>query len=527
VSSVLRPTTFDAEAKGPRALATLYDFPFIALRDETITIEAVKAMPVHVLTRARAIVYRVEDGRLKVAVTDPANVQMLDDLRIASRLPIDFAVAPANEIDAELRRLARGQEMRDRAATMGDNEGFRIVELETDLEAEDGVSDAPPIRLVTSIIAQASDENASDIHFLPQADALVARIRVDGMIQEVERIPKRHASGVVTRLKVLANLDIAEHRLPQDGRFSIRPRSTGRLVDVRVAVLPTVEGEGVIMRLLDTEQHAPSLTEIGLSNAMQMQFENAIYQPNGCVLVTGPTGSGKSTTVHAALVDIRRPEVNIVTIEDPVEYRVADVYQMQVNLRAGVTFASGLRSILRSDPDVVMVGEIRDVETAKITLEAALTGHSVLSTMHTNDSVGAVNRLIDLDVEPFVIASAVSAVVAQRLVRRLCVLCREAYTPSAPDLEFLGYPAESIEEGITLYRPTGCPDCTRGYRGRTGIYQLLVMNPEVASLVAARASYTEIFDAAVREGMRTIWADGLEKAAAGVTTIDELTRIVR
>jgi len=515
---------FDPEAQGPRALAALHNLPFVSLREAQITIGAANALPVHILTRARAVAYFVDDAHIMVAVADPANVQMLDDLRLASRLPIDFAVAPANEIDAELRRLARGQEILERADTISE---IAIAEDATDLEAEDGISDAPPIKLVNSIIMQASEEGASDIHFLPQANALIARMRVDGMIQEVERIPRRHATSVVTRIKVLAKLDIAEHRLPQDGRFSLRPRSTGKLVDVRVAVLPTVEGEGVIMRLLDKSRQAPTLTEIGLSNEMQMQIEEAIYRPNGCVLVTGPTGSGKSTTVHAALVDMRRPEVNIVTIEDPVEYRLAGVYQMQVNLRAGLTFATGLRSILRSDPDVVMVGEIRDSETAKITLEAALTGHSVLSTMHTNDAAGAVARLQDLDVEPFVTASAVSAVLAQRLVRRLCPQCRDPYTPTAADLAFLGFSPEAVDAGVTLYRHRGCPDCVKGFRGRTGVFQLMVVSADVAALIAARAPHGDLVEAAMRGGMRTIWADGLDKASAGLTTIDELNRVVR
>jgi len=400
-----------------------------------------------------------------------------------------------------------------------------IDEEETDLALDDDSSDAPQIKLVNSIIVQAGEEGASDIHFLPQADDVVARIRVDGILHEVERIPRQHASRVVTRIKVLAKLDVAEHRIPQDGRFTLQ-HSSGNVVDVRVAVLPTVDGEGVIMRLLDKSRRAPTLTEIGLSNAMQMQIEEALYRPNGACASPAP-GSGKSTTVHAALVDIRRPEVNIITIEDPVEYRLDDVYQMQVNRRAGLTFASGLRAILRSDPDVVMVGEIRDLDTAKIALEAALTGHNLLSTMHAADAPSAVTRLNDLGVEPFVTASAVTAVLAQRLVRRLCTACRVPYTPSAPDLEFLGFPSAQIEAGITLFRQKGCPDCMEGYRGRVGAFQLLTMTEEVAGLVAARATHGQILEAATRAGMRTIWDDGLEKAAAGLTTIDELSRVVR
>ena len=256
-----------------------------------------------------------------------------------------------------------------------------------DLEAADGLSDAPRIQLVNSVILQASNDGASDVHFLPHGDSLVVRLRVDGILHEVERIPKEHAAGVVTRIKVLAKLDIAEHRMPQDGRISVRAtEQPDRLFDVRVAVLPTVDGEGVIMRLLEKTRRAPTLTEIGLSNELQMQLEEVIFRPTGAFLVTGPTGSGKSTTIYAALCDVLRPEINVITIEDPVEYRLPDVYQLQVNKRAGLTFAMGLRAILRSDPDLLMVGEIRDLETAKITLEAALTGHAVYSTLHTNDA---------------------------------------------------------------------------------------------------------------------------------------------
>lgn len=517
----------DLETQGHRALAELHNLPFVNLRDVGVAMDAARSLPMHVQARVSAVAYRLENERLKVAISDPADVRVLDELRLASPLPMDFAVASPGQIEIELSRLSRGQEVVARAEAINETQLDLEEEEETDIAADDGISDALPIKLVNSLIIQATEEGASDIHFLPQADGLVARFRVDGMIDEVERIPQRHAATVVTRIKVLAKLDIAEHRLPQDGRFSLRPAATGKLVDVRVAVLPTVDGEGVIIRLLDKSRRAPTLTEIGLSNAMQMEIEDAVYRPNGAVLVTGPTGSGKSSTVHAALVDIRRPEVNIVTIEDPVEYRLEGVYQMQVNRRAGLTFASALRAILRSDPDVIMVGEIRDAETAKITLEAALTGHTVLSTMHTNDAPSAVTRMNDLGVEPFVTASAVTAVLAQRLVRRLCLHCRESYSPTPEDLAFLGFPAEAIEAGITLYRQSACGHCSKGYRGRIGVFQLMTTNEEVSALVGERASHRLISEAATRAGMRSIWADGLEKAAAGLTTIDELSRVVR
>ena len=509
----------------PRQLAELHELPFVDLREQRIEREVSEAIALPVLTRGHAVPYRLVDGRIGVAVADPRAIELIDEIRLASSYPVDFAVANRAEIDAELRRLARGQEVNARAAMLGDE--LPLTDEETDLEAEDGVSDAPPIQLVNSIIAQAADEGASDVHFLPQADHLVARMRVDGVLYEVERIPRRHARGVVTRIKVLAKLDIAEHRVPQDGRLSLRASKTGRLLDVRVAVLPTVHGEGVIMRLLDKTRRAPTLTDIGLSNEMQMTLEEIIYRPTGAFLVTGPTGSGKSTTVYAALADLCRPEVNIITVEDPVEYRLEDVYQVQVNVRAGLTFDTGLRAILRSDPDVLMVGEIRDLETAKITLEAALTGHSVLSTMHTNDAPSAITRLNELGVEPFVTGSAITAVLAQRLVRRLCNECRQPYAPGSAELAGLGFSPELVEQGVTLYRRRGCQSCAGGYRGRTGVYQLLVMDDELRRMCGRRAGQSELVAAATAAGMGSLWQDGLAKAAAGITTVEELTRAAR
>jgi type IV pilus assembly protein PilB len=515
------------EPKGPRERAELYGLPYVDLRVERVDQGAADAIPLNALNRARAVPYRMVDGRLKVAVADPGNLELMDELRLISSVPVDLAVAALADIEFELKRLARSQELAERAAVMGDETPFLAVTEERDLEAADGISDAPPIQLVNSILVQAAEEGASDIHFLPQGQYLIARMRVDGILQDVERIPKRLAQGVITRIKVLAKLDIAEHRLPQDGRLTLRPRSTGRLLDIRVAVLPTVDGEGVIMRLLDKEQRAPTLTDIGLSNDIQMALEEVIYRPSGAFFVTGPTGAGKSTTVYAALSDLRQPGINIVTIEDPVEYRLDDIYQVQVNKKAGLTFPVGLKAVLRSDPDVVMLGEVRDLETAKIALEAAMTGHMVMSTLHANDAPSALARINDMGIEPFVTASAVSAILAQRLVRRLCDECKEAYEPSREDLEFLGFDPEQIDEGVTLYRRRGCIRCAQGYRGRVGIHQLLVMTDELQRLTARHCGYDELTAAARDAGMRTLWQDGLFKAAAGSTTIDELNRVVR
>jgi type II secretory ATPase GspE/PulE/Tfp pilus assembly ATPase PilB-like protein len=326
-------------------------------------------------------------------------------------------------------------------------------------------------------------------------------------------------------VKVLAGLDIAEHRRPQDGRIAFDRPGGGEPLDVRVSLLPTVEGEGAVLRLLERSRRPPTLTEIGLPNAHQMRLERLIQNARGALLVTGPTGSGKSTTVYAALADVRTPDVNVVTVEDPVELRLPGAYQVEVNPRADVTFARALRSVLRSDPDVVMVGEIRDAETAAIAVQAALTGHFVLSTLHTSDAPGALVRLTDMGVEPYLTASAVTAVLAQRLARRLCEHCREAYEPDAAELVRLGFPAGAVERlPDTLYRPRGCDACHRGYRGRTGIFQLLVLDDELRALAGERAPAARIAAAAEASGMESLLADGLRKAGEGITSLQELRR---
>ena len=382
---------------------------------------------------------------------------------------------------------------------------------------------------MNTLIFQAAEEGASDVHFEPQEDALVVRFRIDGVLREIQRIPKRMAAGVTTRLKVLAKIDIAERRKPQDGRITLTTSAVGRTLDIRLATLPTVEGEKVVMRLLDKSRKAPTLLELGLSEAMRAQLSEIVAMPTGALLVTGPTGSGKSTTLYACLAQINRPEINIITVEDPVEYRLSGVNQVQINVRAGLTFASSLRSILRSDPDVVMVGEIRDVETAKISIEAALTGHFVLSTLHTNDAPSTITRLGEMGVEPFLTGAAVSAVLAQRLARKLCTHCCEAYTPSEAELleSRVSRDVAAASDGALFYRKKGCPRCNHtGYRGRIGIYQLLRMSEDIASLAVRSGTRDEIARAAMENGMRTMWDDGLEKVVSGLTSVEELARVL-
>jgi len=510
-----------------RTLAEQYHLPLVDLAVVGVDTEAAGMIALPVLDRVCAIPFAASDSTLEIAITDPQNVQGLDELRLATRRQIEFSVAAKNDVLTELRRLSRAAEAQSAAyvdaAAAADESGD-----EDDLEADDGISDAPIVRLVNSLIFQAAEEGASDIHVEPQESELVIRFRIDGVLHVAQRIPKRLTAGVTTRLKVLSKLDIAERRKPQDGRITLAAAAAGRQLDIRVATLPTVEGETVTMRLLDKSREVPTLESLGLSAEMRVQMSAILARPTGALLVTGPTGSGKSTTLYAALAATSRPEINIITVEDPVEYRLAGIKQVQINMRAGLTFATALRSILRSDPDVVMVGEIRDGETARISIEAALTGHFVLSTLHTNDAPSALTRLNEMGVEPFITGAAVTAVLAQRLARKLCPHCSAPYAPSHDELRALHVDDETVSAlfGSTFRRKAGCPRCSNtGYRGRIGVFQLLEMTPRIERLASESASRDEIERAAWEEGMRSLWHDGVAKVAAGVTTVEELARV--
>ena len=508
-----------------RTLAEQYPLPLVDLAVAGVDDVASKTIALPVLERVVAIPFASEGTTLKIAITDPQNVQGLDELRQATQRPIEFFVAAKNDVLTELRRLSRASEALNVTFEEAADE---VEDEEDDLEADDGISDAPLVRLVNSIIFQAAEEGASDIHVEPQEHELVVRYRIDGVLHVAQRIPKKLTAGVTTRLKVIAKLDIAERRKPQDGRITLTAAAAGRLLDIRVATLPTVEGETVTMRLLDKSREVPTLQSLGLSERMREQLSRIVARPTGALLVTGPTGSGKSTTLYAALNAISRPEINVITVEDPVEYRLGGIKQVQINPRAGLTFATALRSILRSDPDVVMVGEVRDGETARISIEAALTGHLVLSTLHTNDAPSALTRLNEMGVEPFITGAAVSAVLAQRLARKLCVHCAEPYEPGYEELRSLHVDAETLAalEGSTFRRRVGCARCgNTGYKGRIGIFQLLEMTPRLEQLASANAPREEIDRAAAADGMRSLWHDGVAKVAAGVTTVEELARV--
>ena len=482
-----------------RALAEEHGLPFIVLVEDELDDNAFFSLPERLVRRGTLLPYGIDDGRLQVAVADPSDVALIDELRLVATMPVDLAVAPAADI---ARLCAEGPRTKRAARPAGDES-------------------TASVRALDGVIADAIERHASDIHLLPTQDGLEVRFRIDGIVSKHSVLEPEIGTAVISRLKVISSLDIAEHRAGQDGRFAT-VATGGQEVDVRVATLPTIIGEGAVLRLLKRSRRPPSLTEIGMSYEMQMDLERFTGQMGGALVVAGPTGSGKSTTLYATLADLTRPEVNIITIEDPVEYRLPNVYQLQVNRRAEFTFARALRTILRADPDIVMVGEIRDRETATISIEAALTGRLLLTTLHAKDAPSAIMRLIDLGVEPFLLGSALGAVIAQRLARRLCTHCREEYETSPEELVAAGW-----ENGpAKLWRPQGCDQCDRGYDGRIGLYELLPVTGPLMEAILRRGSFDDVVQAADTTGRTTMWSDGLQKAAAGEVSLDELRRVL-
>jgi type IV pilus assembly protein PilB len=501
-----------------RAIAERYGLDHIDLNVHKVDMGAANLLSMSAARRYRAIPvgYMAQDTLL-LAMADPADVLAVDDIQMMTGLNCHVAVAAADDIDALIGRMNTLETAVSEA-----------VSEEEDLEGEaevtelhESADDAPVIKLVHSVLAQAVGEGASDIHFEADEGEMRVRFRVDGVLYETARVPKRMTSGVVSRIKLMADMDIAEKRLPQDGRVSVNVEE--RKVDLRVTTLPTQRGEGCTIRILDKEQAIRTLDELGMDGEPRERFQRAFTRPHGAVVVTGPTGSGKSTTLYAALMELNAVERNIITIEDPVEYRISGINQLNVNRRAGLTFATGLRSMLRADPDVIMVGEIRDAETARIAVESALTGHMVLTTLHTNDAPGAVARLGEMGIESFLTASAIECVVAQRLARQLCTYCkRRTMVPPEALLEV------GLRTGADLeaYEPVGCPRCSHtGYRGRIGLYSVMPMSDELKSLTVSRAAETEIAKVAREQGMLTLREDGLAKVRAGVTSIAEIARI--
>ncbi|MFU8855732.1 MAG: type II secretion system ATPase GspE [Deferrisomatales bacterium] len=498
------------------------------IRPAEIPEDVVRLVPIQFAKRHRVLPLGEENGRVLVAVADGEDLRVLHDLRVLLGRPVSPCLAPADRI---LQAINRVYELgSDRAGDL--MEGLSDVglsalahELEEPKDLLDASDEAPIIRLVNGIMFQAVKDRASDIHVEAFERELQIRYRIDGVLYPVLTPPKTLQAAITSRIKVMAGLDIAEKRLPQDGR--IRIKIAGKDIDIRVSVLPTAYGERVVMRLLDKSAVLLDLEELGLGGERLEAFKKLITRPYGILLVTGPTGSGKTTTLYAALSRINSEDINIITVEDPIEYQLRGIGQIHVNPKIDLTFAAGLRSILRQDPDVIMVGEIRDGETAEIAIQASLTGHLVLSTLHTNDAAGAVTRLVDMGVEPFLVSSSVLAILAQRLVRVLCPACREPYLPPPEGLAELGLHASDLPEGH-LYRAKGCPHCMQtGYRGRSGIYELLTVDERIRNLIMKGADSATIKEEARRGGMLTLRDDGTRKLLRGITSAEEVLRVTQ
>jgi type IV pilus assembly protein PilB len=504
------------------ALATQIGLRFVDLGDFPVDGSAIGRVPGPVCRRHAAIPIGFEDGKLLVAMADPANVFAVDDIRSLTGMDVKPVVATRADVAAAIDRYYRADSDLDDLTSVMDAQ-----EEEDDLsKVKEIVEDAPIVKYVNLLITQAIQDRASDIHLEPTETDLRVRFRIDGVLHEIMRSPKAIQQGVISRLKIMADINIAERRIPQDGRLSVNAH--GRKIDLRVATLPTVWGEKVVMRILDNSTARLDLADLGFSEHNYEVYSQSFIKPYGMILVTGPTGSGKSTTLYATLNIVSRPEVNVITVEDPVEYRLAGINQVQTNIKAGLTFASALRSILRSDPDIVLIGEVRDRETAMIAVEAALTGHLVLSSLHTNDASSAVTRLTEMGVETFLVASAIDCIVAQRLARRLCDRCKEGYKPDHSELAEAGFPESVWGEITELFRPTGCQACSNtGYRGRFGLYEVMRVTEEIERLTVERASSDALKAVAIQQGMITLREDGLEKTRLGLSSIEEVARVVK
>jgi type IV pilus assembly protein PilB len=510
-----------------RATAERYGLDHVDLSTYQVDVAAAALFPVTMARRYKAVpVGFVDSKTLLVAAVDPANVLAADDIQIATGLDCHIAVAAEEDVESLLARIGT---LQSAAAEAIVEEQHRVDEVEEEDDGglaevssmQAGAEDAPVIKLVYSILAQAVGEGASDIHLEPEEGELRIRFRIDGVLKESAHVPKRMITAVISRLKIMSELDIAEKRVPQDGRVSVAVED--RRIDLRVTTLPTSRGEGATIRILDESNAQRTLDDLGMDGSARARFEDAFHQAYGAVLVTGPTGSGKSTTLYAALAELNEIEKKIITIEDPVEFRIPGVNQMNVNRKAGLDFARGLRSILRADPDIVMVGEIRDAETARISIEAALTGHMMLTTLHTNDAPGAIARLNEMGIETFLTASAVDCVVAQRLARKLCPSCKRRSIVPVMALQEAGI---KVGTEVEAYDPVGCGRCNNsGYKGRVGIYSVMTLSERLKQMTIARAPETEIAAVAREEGMLTLREDGVVKIRAGVTSLEEVLRV--
>jgi type IV pilus assembly protein PilB len=501
-----------------KALAVQNGLEYIDLSETNIETGVATLLPKELAVRYEALPVRfLSDDLLLVAVADPTDIGRADDLRLALGHNVRLAVSEAADLERTIKKLYRTQiEVVD--STLADELLFDSIAQREDIG--ESTDDTPAVKLVHATLAQAIEDGASDIHFEPQEEDMIVRARIDGVTRPVALIPKQMQLGVVSRLKIMGNLDIAERRAPQDGRISIRFH--GNPLDLRIAIMPTTHGEQVVLRIMHRAVSKPDLAELGMTDTAREPFERAIRQPYGAVVVCGPTGSGKTTTLYTALHLLNDPGHVVMTIEDPVEYQIRGINQIEISPKSGLTFARGLRTILRSDPDVLLVGEIRDEETARIAMQAGMTGHLVLTTVHAHNAASAVERLKDMGVEPGLLASSVNCIVAQRLARRLCTDCREAYWPNDEELEAMGLLERKGE--VYLHRSNGCGRCgDTGFRGRVALYEVMPVGKEIRSLVGA--STDQIFETAVGAGMTTLRQDGLRLCLEGVSSLNEIRRV--
>jgi general secretion pathway protein E len=523
----------DSESQVLAAVARTLGLETVELTEAKADLKLLESFPIRLIHRFQIFPLWMQRGSLVLAVSDPFNLHAVDAVSSATGLSVTPAVVPADELAKFIRRhLGVGAETIDdlvaqQRSLMGDVEMLDEVQFDGSEDAE-AAQQASVVRLVNEILTEAIEARASDIHVEAQETGLKLRYRVDGVLQRQPTPPEmnRFQAAIVSRLKIMARLNIAEKRLPQDGRIKLRVK--GREIDVRVSIIPMLHGEGVVMRVLDKDSLSFSLRGIGMSEGIYERFQRLIRLPHGIILVTGPTGSGKTTTLYSALSEIKNEETKIITTEDPIEYQLEGINQIQVHTKVGLTFAASLRSILRHDPDVVLVGEIRDLETAENAIQASLTGHLVFSTLHTNDSAGAFMRLCDMGVEPFLVTSTIEGVMAQRLVRRLCGDCRRPLRLKREDVPEDFPFAEMMDKRITVYEPRGCPACRQtGYRGRIGIYELLMGDDRIRALANERQPTHVLKQAAIEAGMKTLRHDGWDKVLGGITSLDEVLRVTK
>ena len=500
-------------------LAEAYGLKSVDLVGYPIDLAAAAKIPVPLARRHRVLGIAIDDDEIVVALADPGDVLAIDDVRAATGLLVRPVVVARDELNKAIDRFQRADnDLDDVAASLAVENIPGLASLTSVGE------DAPIVRYANTLIEQAIENRASDLHLEPTEGDMRVRYRIDGVLHEVDTVPRAVQSALISRLKIMSNVDITERRVPQNGRITVELGSRG--VDLRVATLPTVWGEKVVLRVLDTGAIDLDLKRLGFSENNYARFAESFTKPHGMLLVTGPTGSGKSTTLYATLTQISKPEVNIITVEDPVEYRLPGVNQVQVNHKAGLTFAAVLPAILRSDPDIVLIGEIRDRVTAQLAVEAALTGHLVLSTLHTNDAPSAVTRLIEMGSEPFLVGSSLDCVMAQRLARRLCQWCKERYEPTRSELTAARWPYELVQAPAELWRPVGCRSCSStGYRGRIALHEVMPVTEEIERLAVSHSSAHDVQRAAISEGMDMLRVDGLRKAAAGDTSLQEVMRV--